>query len=357
MSSISLCLIVKNEAERLPDCLRSARSVVDEVIVVDTGSTDDTASMARDLGAKVSSFDWCGDFSAARNESIRHATGDWILVLDADERLTPASAAKVRQLSKQDEYDACLVQIRSPYSFAQSVLHVSTVLATRLFRNRPHLRYVRRLHEKVDVTAATVGLTNICVDHLGYLDDIAEKHRRNYAITSMPDKLDAFDRFDIARRDDALGSPEEAAATLRALIADDATPRWLLAQSHLMLGEIEFSKKNVREALYAWSTASEFDPSLVSPRLKLGGVHYRSGEFEAALDQFKEAARLLEFGPLRGAIIDDEITLPEVYTLATACALKLELKAEAEDFVRRFENSPSEEISARIVSFDLSLRK
>ena len=83
MVTVSLCLIVKNEADRLDNCLKSVAEAVDEIIIVDTGSTDETKEIARRYTDKVYDFTWCDDFSAARNESFRHATKDYILWLDA----------------------------------------------------------------------------------------------------------------------------------------------------------------------------------------------------------------------------------------------------------------------------------
>ena len=82
---ISACMIVKNEADNLAKTLPSLSQVVDEIIVVDTGSTDETVAVAEKYGAKVLHFTWCDDFSAARNYSLRYATGDWVMWTDADE--------------------------------------------------------------------------------------------------------------------------------------------------------------------------------------------------------------------------------------------------------------------------------
>ena len=87
MPKLSLCMIVKNEEKFLAGCLESVKNIVDEIIIVDTGSTDKTIEIANSYNAKVYHFEWKNDFSLARNESIKHATGDWILILDADERL------------------------------------------------------------------------------------------------------------------------------------------------------------------------------------------------------------------------------------------------------------------------------
>ena len=87
---LSVCMIVKNEERFLGQCLASVKDIADELIVIDTGSTDRTVEIAREHGAQVGYFEWCNDFAAARNASIAPATGDWILFLDADEELSSA---------------------------------------------------------------------------------------------------------------------------------------------------------------------------------------------------------------------------------------------------------------------------
>ena len=87
---LSLCMIVKNEQEDLPKCLEAVKKFVDEIIIMDTGSTDKTKEVAKKFTKNVFDFKWKNDFAAARNESLKHATGDWILCLDADEVISPA---------------------------------------------------------------------------------------------------------------------------------------------------------------------------------------------------------------------------------------------------------------------------
>ena len=87
--TISLCMITKNEENYLEQCLDSAKEIADEIIIVDTGSTDKTKEIAKSFGAKIVDFKWNEDFSEARNESLKHATKEWILVLDADEEIDP----------------------------------------------------------------------------------------------------------------------------------------------------------------------------------------------------------------------------------------------------------------------------
>src|SRR5262245_717359 len=95
---VSLTMIVKNEEANLPDCLTSVADLVDEIVIVDTGSTDRTKEVAARFGARVFNFPWIDDFSAARNETLRHATGEWIFWLDADDRVDEPNRQKLRML-------------------------------------------------------------------------------------------------------------------------------------------------------------------------------------------------------------------------------------------------------------------
>lgn len=91
-------MIVRNEEQTLGPCLASVRDLADEIVIVDTGSTDRTRELARAAGARVFDFPWVDDFAAARNESLRHATGSWILWLDADDRLDERNHRQCREL-------------------------------------------------------------------------------------------------------------------------------------------------------------------------------------------------------------------------------------------------------------------
>ena len=96
---LSLCMIVRNNEETIGDCLQSIRPWVDEMIIVDTGSTDRTPQIAADLGAKLFAFPWCDDFSAARNVSLEHATGQWLFWMDSDDTIPEHCGAALRSLA------------------------------------------------------------------------------------------------------------------------------------------------------------------------------------------------------------------------------------------------------------------
>src|SRR3954468_23378471 len=95
---VSLCMIVRNEEKNLRPCLEPVASLFGEIVVVDTGSTDGTRTVATDLGVRLFDFGWRDDFAAARNQSLAHATGDWVFWLDADDRIDADNLRRLRDL-------------------------------------------------------------------------------------------------------------------------------------------------------------------------------------------------------------------------------------------------------------------
>ena len=182
---LALCMIVRNEGPRIATCLASVRGLADEIVVVDTGSSDGTASLARDLGARVVDFPWCDDFSAARNAGLSAATARWILVLDADEALPPASHAPLRALLSGPNGRAYNLIQRStlPGGAATVAVHIA-----RLFPRHPGVRFERPIHEQVNTSLERTGHQIIDTDieflHTGYADAAAMdgKRERNRAI-------------------------------------------------------------------------------------------------------------------------------------------------------------------------------
>jgi tetratricopeptide (TPR) repeat protein len=166
--SISVCMIVKNEEENLKACLESLGDLATELIVVDTGSTDRTVEIAQELGANVHSFPWIGDFAAARNESISHATCDWILWVDGDDRLNPAAVAQLKRAATSGAANAYLCRILCTRAEGGDDIteHV------RLFRNHLGIRFVGAIHETILPDLYRMGIplarTNIEARHVGY---------------------------------------------------------------------------------------------------------------------------------------------------------------------------------------------
>ena len=191
MSSVSLCMIVRNEESSLSTCLKSVCDVVDEIVIVDTGSTDRTIEIAKQYGARCYSVDWEHDFAKARNVSLSHATKDFILVLDADELWLPESSSALHQaLLAHPDAGGFFVHIYNQTD-ADDIDETEVSLNVRLFRNQPENRFSGALHEQIAETILTGPAAGIIVDsgikilHLGYMQSaVAEKQKkqRNLAI-------------------------------------------------------------------------------------------------------------------------------------------------------------------------------
>lgn len=176
---LSLCMIVKNERHNLPRCLASAQPYVNEIVVVDTGSEDGTPEIAKQFGAKIEYFEWCNDFAAARNYALSKVTGDWILVLDADEELIVTSEAFLSQLTSSPEilvYSLSLTDADSPQG-------MTPLQTPRLFRNREEFRYVIGYHEQLTYQGRAISnpiisnLYGVQILHYGY--GINQLHEKN----------------------------------------------------------------------------------------------------------------------------------------------------------------------------------
>ena len=170
---LSLCMIARDEEANIARCLDSIRPWVDEMIVVDTGSSDRTPEVARECGARVEHFAWCDDFAAARNESLKHATGDWIFWMDADDVIDAANGARLRELAANAPPDVfgftarvrCLPRPGEDAG-AELVDHV------KLIRNHPEVRFQFHIHEQVLPSIRRLGkqlaYSDVFVTHAGY---------------------------------------------------------------------------------------------------------------------------------------------------------------------------------------------
>lgn len=199
---ISLCMIVKNEERFLAQALRSVQDVVDEMIVVDTGSADRTVEIAKSFGATVLEREWRNDFAWARNQALELATKRWILVLDADEELMPASRAPLIALKDVPaDRTALWCRLYNRSDDYQGTGDMSHAL-TRVFPNDPKIRYRGLIHEFVTYDNDNDGLNGvpspIGIVHHGYVKEIVhqrEKGARNLAIVKEAAERDPDDPF------------------------------------------------------------------------------------------------------------------------------------------------------------------
>lgn len=178
---LSVIMIARDEATFIGDCLRSVKDVADQIIVVDTGSTDETAEIADSFGAELHHMNWADDFSVARNEALIHARGDWILFIDADEELMPEGEGELRSAMSRSDTLAWRLPI-----IDAGREHLGKSHVPRLFRNAPGLFFLGRIHEQVsssvEVRRAEWGLQHRIggpsLFHRGYQDGLVKDRRK-----------------------------------------------------------------------------------------------------------------------------------------------------------------------------------
>lgn len=188
--TLSLCLIVRDEEEHLAACLGAAAPAADEIVVVDTGSTDRTVEIAERFGARVLHAPWNDSFSEPRNAALDAASGDWVLFLDADEHLRPGSAPALRELLGRTWRAGFLFPMTSRTGDGSTA---TTHPALRLWRHRPDVRYAGRVHESVLGSLPVdlperFELVDLPIVHHGYLDRAIarkDKAQRNLALLAL----------------------------------------------------------------------------------------------------------------------------------------------------------------------------
>jgi len=295
---LSLCMIVRNEAARLGRCLDSVKGLADEMVVVDTGSSDETVAVAERYGAKVGYFEWCDDFAAARNASLKLATGDWVLWLDADDVLPEASHAKVRTAMRSG------LGKRVAYYFVLNSegYERSSCLQMRLFPNLPGVEFSMPIHEQVTPSLARLGVrceaTDIRVVHTGYTtpDVVRDKQKRYLGI--MERWLETHPGDYIVRSHAAMtyyiwGELDLAIAHYEKILreSDCRKDRNLVIETTalLYLGRCHMRKRDYQTARPLLLEARKLDDQYAVTNVTLGECYTKMGAHEKALEALERA--------------------------------------------------------------------
>ena len=187
--TISLCMIVKNEEEFLPQCLESVKDHVEEIIVVDTGSTDRTVEIAEGYGARIYHHPWENNFGKHRNQSIQYATGDWLLILDADEKIDKETAHLLKKAVRQTDADAISVIVRSHLDKGS---YFNESISPRLFRNGLGFHYVGFVHNQ-PVIKGKIEMYPLVLWHYGYdLDDEKKEKKKKRSLRLLQEQARRF---------------------------------------------------------------------------------------------------------------------------------------------------------------------
>jgi tetratricopeptide (TPR) repeat protein len=304
--SVSLCMIARNEEAHLDACLASVEELVDELIIVDTGSVDATKRIALAHGARVFDFPWCDDFSAARNESLRHAHGDWILWMDADDRVTAENREKLRTVldSLPDSRDGFVMRCACSSFVTLSRTEVDHV---RLFRSRSDVRFRYRVHEQVAPSilraGGTLRMTDVVIQHVGYADAGAyrRKQERNLRLLELACQEHPLEPFMLYYRGLALLDLDRAGEALVSLILatslmppKTAVARLLpvhLADAYEREGMLEEAESTLRTARATYSADAALAFAEATLLYKLGRLDQAERGLTAYLADAPAAAR------------------------------------------------------------------
>jgi glycosyltransferase involved in cell wall biosynthesis len=269
--TISLCMIVKNEIAGIGACLNGVKKIADEIIVVDTGSSDRTGDVARIFGAQVFSYTWCDDFAAARNFSLEQASGDWILVLDADEIIASRDHDIIRAMITRHQAGPTgfFIETRNYINVANAVdwqandgsypqyeagLGWFPTRKTRLFQRMDTIRFCHPVHEQVDRALTDAGIPIVeCpvpVHHYGYLNE--DKNQK---------KAQTYFRLGYMKIDQ-LGDDFQAV-------------RELATQA----GQLEYWE----QAIELWERLLKMQPDYAVAYVNIASAHWQLGHYEQAL--------------------------------------------------------------------------
>jgi FkbM family methyltransferase len=302
--SLSLCMIVRDNARTIEACLTSIRPWVDEMVVVDTGSKDDTPAIAKRLGARVFHFPWCDDFSVARNDSLRHARGRWLFWMDSDDTIDPDCGRRLRELAIGGHDPAVLgyvLQVHCPGPGEAGKNDVTVVDHVKLFRNLPELRFDGRIHEQIlpaiSKAGGEVAVTDLFVTHSGYdHSPEGQEHKKqrdlrllNLELGERPDH--PFTLFNLGMTYADLGEYERAAGYLERSIANSGPRETHLRKAYALL---VYCRAQLRRPQAAWKACQEGlkrFPEDVELRFRKGILEHEAGRLEDAVQTYLEVLR------------------------------------------------------------------
>ncbi|MBI1932595.1 MAG: glycosyltransferase family 2 protein [Ignavibacteriales bacterium] len=268
MPKLTLSMIVKNEEKYLRECLESVKDTVDEIVIVDTGSEDKTVEIAKSYNARIFHFKWINDFSAARNFALSNSTGNWILYLDADERLSSKSVKKLKNLVEINELigvKCVVVSLDEKLGISQSMKY------TRLFRNNSDILFDGKVHEQIENSLIKNNYkiidSEIIIYHQGYnvpKEELKFKAERNLKLllNEYKNNKSSYNAYQLANTYSALDDSTNALKYFKEAIVDKNLKRELRAISYMNLADYEMRNQNISSSKEYIDKAIKLNPNL-----------------------------------------------------------------------------------------------
>ena len=254
MVELTVSMIVKNEEKYLADCLESIHEFCDEIVIVDTGSTDNTIEIAKKYKTRIFQFPWTNDFSAARNHALQKSTGKWILYIDADERLSPSSVKELQKIVQGDRTEGvrCIVK-----SLDEVTGHHNSMKYIRLFRNNPGLKFTGKVHEQIEPSLRDLSYSfrdsQVEILHIGYnISAEAKKQKANRNLELLLEEYETgpngYLAFQLGHTYMILGDKEKSVKYFKDALEDRTLNKQLKANVCISLAAEEMNNLNFKAA-------------------------------------------------------------------------------------------------------------
>ncbi len=281
---LSLCMIVKNEAENLNKYFLQIKDLFDELIIVDTGSTDNTIEIAKKITNKSFSIDWNDNFSEAKNYAIGKAQGEWILFLDADELITKEDIEKIKEAIKTDEVDAFRLNVINYLNQKTTGAIINRTLPfnhpffiqfklARLFRNKEEYKYKYRIHEliedSIEENKGTIKELDVYIHHFGTLN--IKSNKESYYEKLVLDQL------------------EELPNDKRALY---------------YAGKFFLGQKKFDESIALFEKITKIDPVYKNIHAKIGQAYFAKNNLTKAIEHYKKSLELVSDNDQKAQLVN-----------------------------------------------------
>lgn len=307
---ISLCVIARNEEKNLPECLEPVCALVDEVIVVDTGSTDATPQVANAAGARVVLDPWTDSFSRARNTALEHATGDWIFWLDADDRVDEVNLKKLAVLfARLGDDNACFLMQCISGSAPDEMPADTAVAHVRLFRRHPAIRWRYRVHEQilhaVRALGGAVRNSDVVIQHVGYKDAGIRQRKLDRNLRLLLQDLqehpkDPYVLFNLGWTSLQLDRFDEAITLLRESLAYAPPGMSIVPKLYSLLANAYTQSRCPKEALEICTEGRRRFPEDLELLFWEGGLRMQAEDFKEAEECFHAILRAPKTIPFTG---------------------------------------------------------
>ena len=317
---ISLCMIVKNEENYLEGCLNSVKDVVDEIVIVDTGSSDSTKEIAEKYDANIFDYEWNNNFSDARNFSLQYAKGDWILYLDADERLNSGSVDLLKTIIEKENDAAFECRI---VNIDDAGNRPSVMKYVRLFPNKEGVEFEGRIHEQIEPSLLKTGCkiqpSDIEITHLGYSigdDELKLKAERNLSLlkVELDDNKSGYIYFQIGQTYHILEKEEEAIENFNKALEDKLLRDEYKATALRSIAVFNSDKNNYEQAVERIEESLKLDYNQPLSHLAASKIYLKTGRKDKAVQSvFK--AYTLNNDLINGHIQSSQSILADTYTL------------------------------------------